>query len=171
MARISIPATVLAVLLLLPAACDTVTPRDDAGFKSEYLVARNALEGGKYAQAVKLYAALLDRSGPLSPRVRLEYAHSLLRDNQFDEALQQARIVAENQTGTGRLAAMAVVGTAEHEIALIALEKGKSGAAVKKRLLAARAAFDEVLKAGKTMDPIGAIAARRSEVNQQLASL
>ncbi len=66
---------------------------------------------------------------------------------------------------------MAVVGTAEHEIALIALEKGKSVAAVKKRLLAARAAFDEVLKAGKTMDPIGAIAARRSEVNQQLASL
>jgi len=170
-ARSSVAWMVLGAALLLPTACQEFEPSKRDSFKGKYHVARLALEEGRYARAIRSYQSLLKQAGPFAPRVRLEYAHSLLRDNRFEEAAREARVIAQTQNGDARLAALAVQGTADHELARAAMAAGLRDNAVRSRLQSARGAFDEVLKKPKVFDPLGSLADRRRIIDKELASL
>jgi hypothetical protein len=150
-----------------PTGGDVVGSRG-APFKSGYLSARSALEGGKYDRATRDYAALLDRAGPAEPRVRLEYAHALLRANRFDEASSHARLVALSQTGGLKTAALAVQGTAEHELARQTLLSQADSNNARAHLQAAETALAAALAAGGETDPTGGLQLRLAEIRRSL---
>ncbi|MDJ0826863.1 MAG: hypothetical protein QNJ16_15300 [Rhodobacter sp.] len=162
----------LSVALTAVASCqpgEVSTSR--SGFKKPYMVARTALEGGQYDKAARHYANLMKRAGPLQPRLRLEYAHALLRDGAYDAAATEARAAAGELTGPGRSAALMVQGTADHEAARAAIAGGRSGRDEIDRLSAARAALDEMLTAHPELDPLGAMAARRKTIDLELSAI
>lgn len=164
--------TITALLILPLAACQNVpVSQTSGGFASKYNVARGALEQGQYDRAVRNYQNLLGMAGPLESRIRLEYAHSLLRKGQFDLAAQQAGVISQTEKGDNRLAALAVQGTAQHELARAAMAKGQRDAAVRSNLLAADQALKEVLRKGKKFDPLGSLANRRAVIQQELRQL
>lgn len=161
----------LGAAVLFSAACAVEPSSKGNNFKGRYLVARDALEEGSYKKAISSYKAMMPQAGPLEARLRLEYAHSLLRSDKFIEAGREARLVAANQQGDGRLAALAVQGTADHEVALAALAAGQNDTATKARLAAAGSALDEVLEQRKIFDPLGTLAQRRAAITTTLAGL
>ncbi len=142
-----------------------------AGFKANYFVARNALEGGQFAKAERGYANLLKKVGPLEPRLRLEYAHALLRGGKWEKASGEARHVASLLEGRGRSAALAVQATADQEFARRAINNGIADGEAIQRLIAARESFDEVLKNHPDMDPLGALALRRKAIDVELSTI
>lgn len=167
-----IAALALAVLAL--ASCQTVpgaSVAGRAGFKANYLVARSALEGGQYAKASRQYASLLKTAGPLGPRIRLEYAHALLREGKFDRASDEARVVASQLEGRGRSAALAVQATADQEIGRAAINRSEMTADAVQRLVSARDAFDEVLKKHPDLDPLGGLKLRRRTLDVELSTI
>jgi hypothetical protein len=170
-ARQSITWVMLGAALLLPTACQDFQPDKKSTFKNQYLLARGALEAGSYTRANRTYATLIKKAGPFASRLRLEYAHSLLRNNQFEEAAKEAREVSASEAGDARIAALAVQATAEHELAREAMSKGRRDISVRARLNSASSALDEVLKKGKAFDPLGSMAARREIIGKELASL
>ena len=143
----------------------------NAGFKDSYSVARAALEGGKLAKAERSYKNLILQAGPLDGRVRLEYAHVLLRAGKFEEASGQARVAATLLEGPGHSAATAVQATADQEWARVALSSGHSGGEVRQRLISARDGFDTVLKAHPQLDPLGSLALRRKTIDAEMRAL
>lgn len=158
------------VALLVLNGCDEGASFGQQTFRGQYAVARNALEAGQYDLAARTYAKLVDKAGPLTPRIQLEYSHAQLRAGNFDVAASQARALANGQSGTARAAALAVQATADHERAISALAAGNR--ALGKRLLkAADKAMAEVLKSHASLDPLGALAARRSSIKVRLKSL
>ena len=163
--RIRAGASALAFLFLVSCA---EGPGGDsgnsAGFRADYLASRGALESGDYALAARRYARLMERAGPLRPRIRLEYAHALLRGDRFAEAADEAGTLAAAQTGPGRAAALAVEGTALHEMAL--RTPGPDGAGLLRR---AGAALSEVVERHPELDPIGTLAARHARIEAALA--
>ncbi len=142
-----------------------------AGFKTKYFAARGALEQGHYDKAARGYKSLIAISGPFEPRIRLEYAHSLLRAQKFEEAAHHARSLAAGQSGVARAAALAVQATAEHELALAEISRGGSDGRQIALLKSAKSAMDEVLKSHPDLDPLGGLAQRRNSVTQLLSSL
>jgi len=170
-AGFSIKVGVFGLLALGLVACEPGDFSGNLGFKGRYTVARNALEAGNYSRAISNYEQLMAHSGPLEPRVRLEYAHALLRSNRYDQAASVARALAVSETGGARIAALAVQGTADHEIALARLNNGVTDGQTKSLLRAASSALGEVLSTSDDMDPLGALARRQSEITRVLASL
>lgn len=142
-----------------------------AGFKANYIVARTALEQGQFDKAARGYKALLSDAGPLEPRVRLEYAHALLREGKFSKAADEARLVAAGLSGPGRSAALAVQGTAEHELAMANIAKGRTGAATIALLQSARFALQEMLSVSPELDPNGSMRARVGDIGTALQGL
>lgn len=166
----TVQAGLAALVLFGVSACVDGTQPGNASFKKQYFVAREALETGDYDRASRSYARLLGTAGPFEPRVRLEYAHSLLRAGDFDDAAVQARQLSRTQNGTARSAALAVQATAEHEMALAALDAGNTPQA--KTLLAqAAAGIAEVLKQDPSLDPLGALKERQAMIRTQLRAL
>ena len=173
---VRIKAPLLGLAILATASCQVDGPSltasaSRAGFKANYLVARTALENGQYRKAERSYASLLKKAGPLQPRLRLEYAHALLRAGKFSKASEEARIVASQLKGRGRSAALAVQATADQEIARAAINRGVSSADAIQRLVAARSAFDELLANHPDMDPLGAMALRRKTIEVELTTI
>lgn len=162
--------TLLTSITSLAAGC---AGRDagEAGFRAEYQAARGALEAGDHALAAARYSALVAAGGPLAPRLRLEYAHALLRADDPAGAAREARLLAAGQSGAARAAALAVLGAAEHERARMAMVEGNSGPETEAALLAARAALDEALGSDTGVDPLGGLAARRAAIGEDLARL
>ncbi len=159
----------MALLALALAGCkagDFSTSR--AGFKANYLVARVALENGQYSKATRHYGSLLRKAGPLEPRLRLEFAHALLREGKYRKAADEARTVAMQLSGAGRSAALAVQGTAEHEAARVAVRTGKTGLATAKLMKSAKAALEEMLRANPELDATGGMAARIGQIETEL---
>ncbi|WP_371229673.1 hypothetical protein [Roseovarius sp. 2305UL8-3] len=156
--------------LLVLSACDEGTGIGEKNFQKQYGIARDALERGRYSQASQAYAALIPKAGPLAPRMRLEYAHTQLRAGHYDKASAQARALSQTDDKSLRSAALAVHGTAEHELGVAALNAGDR-AAGKRHLLAAKASLGEMLKAHPGMDPMGAMAGRQASINVRLQSL
>jgi len=142
-----------------------------AGFKSNYMVARTALERGEHTKAARHYKAMLREAGPLEPRIRLEYAHALLREGKYTKAAAEARIVADELTGAGRAAALAVLGTAEHEAARAAISKGRTGSRQIDMLRTAQAALTEMLALNPELDPTGGMQARLTEIARELQAI
>lgn len=141
------------------------------GFERSYFQARTALEQRNYATAIRRYSALLDNSGPLQSRIRLELAHAYLRADQYGDASSQARIVAAAHQDTRRAAALAVHGTAEHRLAQEAMSAGDFGPGTRAHLSAADAALSEMLKTAPDLDPLGAMAERRRMVRASLKQM
>lgn len=158
------------VSLLLLNACDEGTGIGEKNFQKQYAIARDALERGRYAQASQAYAQLIPKAGPLAPRLKLEYAHTQLRAGHYDKASQLAKALAQSDDKTLRSAALAVYGTAEHELGAAALQ-ASDRAAGKRHLTAAQAALGEMLKAHPEMDPLGAMAGRKASIDVRLKSL
>ncbi len=160
------------ILAVTLASCDesAATAPSGKGFKTQYLAARAALESGNYAKANRSYARLLPTAGPLTARIRLEYAHSLLRGGDLKAAEEQAALLVGSQSGVARGAALAVQGTALHELALASLSRGEAELG-KAQLSAAKTAIDDVLKNHPTLDPLGALAGRQASIAVRLKAL
>ncbi|MEO9496867.1 MAG: hypothetical protein ABJG42_20520 [Vibrio splendidus] len=167
----SIPrAGVFGLCLVALVSCDEASLSGQNSFQSQYSSAREALEKGKFEQATRLYIRLMDNSGALTPRIRLELAHAYLRSGAFAKAAIEARNLAKSQKGSARAAALAVQGTAEHELALAALTRGELETA-KPLLQNADRAMAEVLKTDAKLDPLGSLAGRRASIRVQLKNL
>jgi len=160
----------LGLALLGLVACEEGAPFGAQTFRAQYAVARNALETGDYDKAGRSYVRLLEQAGPLAPRIRLEYAHTLLRQGDYAGAATQAGSLVRSEKGAARAAALSVQATAEHELALKALASGDR-AAGKQFLASADAGMAEVLKSNPELDPIGSLAARRASIKVRQASL
>lgn len=153
------------------AACEPGTVSEGADFQRNYSSARKALEQGNYDSAIRSYAALIQNAGPLEPRLRLEYAHALLRAGRYDEAVQIANGLAASTKGSDRAAALAVSGTSLHESALADLSAGRGGPNAIAKLRAADAALKEMLTLDDGLDPLGAMASRRTDIARDLKRL
>ncbi len=164
-------AAALALTACQPGALPGAGVVNRAGFKANYLVARAALEKGQYGRASRQYASLLPKAGPLAPRIRLEYAHSLLREGKFEKASEEARVVASQLDGRGRSAALAVQATADQEIGRAAINRSEMTAEAVQRLVAARDAFDEVLTKHPDLDPLGGLKLRRKTLDVELSTI
>jgi hypothetical protein len=162
---------ILGGIIFILAACEPGVVSKGAGFQRNYVVSRKALEAGDYEAAIKGYGAMIQTAGPLAPRLRLEYAHALLRANRYDEAARISGALAQGLKGSDRAAALAVRGTAEHEMALAAMANGDYGPQTKKRLISARAALTEMLKTDAELDPLGAMASRHRDIASELATV
>lgn len=165
----STKALLLGICLVLT-ACEDVGSFGSQTFQSRYEAARSALESGKYDKANRIYLELLETTGAHEPRLRLEYAHSLLRAGDYAEAAKQANFVAQGQTGAARGAALSVVGTAEHELGLAAIQQGDLVAG-KQHLQAAQSVISEVLKIDSSLDSTGALADRKSDAETRLRAI
>jgi hypothetical protein len=164
-------ACVSAATLLASCAPTGVEPDVSRRFEFDYSNARSALEKNDYGAAIRRYEALVDRSGVLEPRIRLELAHALLRADRYDDAARQASAVATSAEGDARAAALAVQGTAQHRMAQVDLTEGRAGPQTATHLRGAIAAFDEVLAQAPDMDPLGALAERRKMAQAALRQL
>lgn len=162
-------ALVAVALLASCAAIESGTGR--SGFEARYFDARSALEKGNYGTAIRNYRSMVDTSGPLSSRLRLELAHAYLRADQYDDATREAQVVAAAHVDSRRAAALAVVGTAQHRLAQDAMSRGDFGPTTLEHLRYAKAALDEMLAHEADLDPLGSMAQRRQMVNASLQNL
>ena len=160
-----------AAATLLLVACENPGGLSTGGFRNDYLVARQALETGNYALAIRRYDAMIRTAGPLAPRLRLEYAHSLLRANRFEEAAREAGTLVETQTGAARGSALAVRGTARHEAARAMLAAGQRDDSARALLLQARQDLDGFLADHADLDTAGVMRQRAGLVAGDLRSL
>ncbi|SLN47699.1 hypothetical protein PEL8287_02447 [Roseovarius litorisediminis] len=156
-------------LVFALAACEPGVVSKGSSFQRNYSIARKALETGNYDMAIKGYGAMIPEAGPFEPRLRLEYAHALLRAGRFDEASSVSGALAQTLKGSDRAAALAVKGAAEHEKAILAMNNGDFGSGTANSLHAASSAIDEMLKIDPEMDPMGAMASRRSDIREELS--
>lgn len=163
-------AGILGVALIALIGCEEGAPFGAQTFRAQYAVAREALESGQYEKAGRGYLRLMEQAGPFAPRLRLEYAHVLLRKGDYAQAAAQAATLVQGQTGAARGAALSVKATAEHEIALQFLAQGNRAEA-KRYLESADAGMAEVLKKNPELDPIGSLAARRASIKVRKAAL
>lgn len=164
-------ACVIGVVVIL-SGCAKGPDTDGGSFRQDYAAARTALEGGDYSRAVSLYGRMIEAgAGPLEPRLRLELAHALLRADRFEEAAAEAATLAGSQSGAGRAAALAIVGTARHEQARQRMASGDFGAQTEVLLQSAQAALGEMLAGHGDLDPQGAMAARHKTIARDLSDL
>jgi hypothetical protein len=157
---------------LVLASCEAAGTLPGAGLRSDYLVARQALETGNYALAMRRYEALIGRVAPgTARRIELEYAHALLRGDRHDAAVQ----VADRLTGAAddpiRASALAVRGTARHEAARARIDRGDRGPETRALLEAARADLAGFLRRHAALDAGGAMRARLELIAADLRGL
>lgn len=143
---------------------------EDNSFQSRYVAARTALEAGKYERANRIYADLLEIAGADEPEVRLEYAHSLLRAGEYEEARNQARFIAQGSESDLRASALYVQGTAQDELGRDAAQAGDYAAA-RAHFSGAATSLSEALKSHPELDPVGSMAGRLKEIQIRLKSL
>jgi len=152
-------------------ACESAGTLAGGGPRSDYLVARQALENGNYPLAIRRYEALIARMGQgESARLQLEYAHSLLRANRFDDAIQAAGPLAARNQDSIQASALAVRGTARHEAARLAIERGERAQA-RVLLEAARDDLATFLQRSAALDAAGSMRARSELIAADLRSL
>ncbi|KPQ07394.1 MAG: Tetratricopeptide repeat [Rhodobacteraceae bacterium HLUCCA12] len=164
-------ALLLAVLAGALVGCENAGTLAGGGPRSDYLVARTALENGNYPLAIRRYETLIDRVGPgASARLQLEYAHSLLRASRYDDAIQATASLAERNPDSIQASALAVRGTARHEAAREFIERGESDEA-RALLEAARADLDRFLDDNAALDAAGSMRARTELIAADLRSL
>lgn len=159
------PVLVLAAASLV-ASCEHTGTLAGGGAQSDYLVARRALENGNYVVAIRHYERLLEELGADAGYLQLEYAHSLLRANRFDDAVRQASLLIDVHSGALRGSALAVRGTALHERARLMSVRGDDDT----RSLLERADEDlsAFLASNAELDAGGAMRARRELVRADL---
>lgn len=160
--------TVVAGSLL---GCEAAGTLAGGGARSDYLVARQALESGNYPLAIRRYETLMSRMGPgESTRLQLEYAHSLLRANRYDDAIQAAGPLAARNPDSIQASALAVRGTARHEAGRQAIERGERAQA-RVLLEAARTDLAAFLQSHASLDAAGSMRARAELITSDLGGL
>lgn len=171
--RIKIVVAMVTTVVAIVACTDigTGSGASGGGFQKKYFDARNALEEGNYDTAIRRYNSLLEQSGPLESRLRLEMSHALLRADRYDEAATQARAVASTHEDNRRAAALAVVGTSEHRLAQEAMTRQDFGPETIAHLRRAEAAFAEMLRVAPDLDPLGSMSERQEMVAASLKRL
>lgn len=155
----------LALFALL--SCGSEGALGPNAFQTQYNSARKALETGRYDRAITGYEQMAATPGPYQTRLQLELAHSYLRAGNYGQAANTARAVSGALDGEGRAAALAVQGTADHELGLAALASGDQTRG-KALLRQADAAMKTVVKDHPELDPLGALAARRASIAVRL---
>jgi len=160
----------LAAVAVVLAACG-VQPgsRQGGGFENRYLVARNALDAGRYDVAISGFENLIaDASNPMvTRRLTLELAHSQLRQGDYARAAETARSLAGVAEGEARALALAVAGTADHEQARQRMAAGQVNEA-RALLTLAETDLTEMLELGAGLDAGGAMAQRLQLVRAEL---
>ncbi|APE42077.1 hypothetical protein BOO69_00630 [Sulfitobacter alexandrii] len=155
---------------LMISSCAETGSLGQKSFETEYSTARDALEGGDFAKANRVYKRLVPDAGALQPRIRLELSHGYLRAGDFDAAAREAGSLAQTQQGDGRAAALSVQATAVHELGLKALASGDAVTG-KSYLEQAEAALTEVLATNPDLDPLGSMAGRRASIQSRLSGM
>ncbi len=144
---------------------------DKRSFKGHYIAARSALEGGDYDKAINRYRDLVGQAGPVTARIRVEYAHALLRANQFKAAANEAHMAAIDLTGLARASALSVQATAKHEEALALMSQGTYDKGVHDALAASLKIFEQIAPDLPTLDPKGGLQRRHSSARRAEAEL
>jgi len=161
----------LAAALAL-SSCESAGTLPGGGARSDYLVARQALETGNYALAVRRYEVLIARSAPgTARRLELEHAHSLLRADRHEEAIRVASGLIGAADGSIRGSALSVRGTARHEAARLRLDRGDRGAGTRDLLTAARGDLTAFLDRHSELDAAGSMRARLELIAADLRGL
>lgn len=150
-------------------SCEPAGTLPGGGRDNDYLVARQALETGNYTLAIARYERLLSQAGDSAGRLRLEYAHSLLRAGDFDKAIAVSTGLIDRHDGSLRASARAVRGTARHQIARQRIAQGQTGAETRRLLQAAQADLATFLETHPGLDAAGAMATRARLVAADLA--
>lgn len=154
----------VAMALLVISACDDTGPFAgkslSAGFgttfQERYFAAREDLEDGNFNAAARKYRGLSSEfaDSDLAARLDLELAHALLRGGDYAEAAEVSTSVMRGAQGPLRGLALAVHGTARHEMA-----KAKGNPA---DFAAAEAALSDMIENYPDLDRGGAMARRLS---------
>lgn len=153
-------AAVMAAMALFLMSCEpagTVVGGDRA---DDYMVARQALETGNYSLAISRYERLLGQAGDAAGRLQLEYAHSLLRGARYEDAITVATALIDTQSGSLQGSALAVRGTAQHQIVRVKLASGENGPEQRARLLAAQSDLTSFVRNHAKLDAASAMKAR-----------
>lgn len=147
--------------LLALGSCESAGTIPGGGARSDYMVARQALETGNYNLAIRRYEALIGRAAPgTARRLELEHAHSLLRADRHDDAISAASALADAADGSIRGSAIAVRGTARHEAARLRIDRGDRGPETRALLAAASEDLSSFLDQHAGLDSAGTMRAR-----------
>lgn len=158
----------LAALMAL-ASCEAAGTMAGGGARSDYLVARQALESGNFPLAIRRYESLVRSTPPgTARRLELELAHTLLRADRHDDAIRVASGLVGAADGSIRGSALAVRGTARHEAARLRLDQGDRGPETLALLTGARSDLAEFLGQYADFDPTGSMNARAQLVAADL---
>lgn len=159
-----------AVILL--ASCEAAGTLPGGGPRSDYMVARQALETGNYTLAIRRYENLIaGQEGRSAARLQLELAHALLRANRFDDAIAQATRLTDRQGDSIQASALAVRGTARHEAARARMERGENGPELRALLEGARDDLAAFLRNHASLDAAGSMRARTQLIEADLAGM
>lgn len=168
------PGRLVPILLaaLALASCEAAGTLPGAGPRSDYLVARQALETGNYALAARRYEAVM-RAVPQGSarRIELEYAHALLRADRHDEAAAVATGLLGAADDSIRASALAVRGTARHEAARLRIDRADRGPQTRALLEGARDDLTAFLRRHSALDAGGAMRARAELIAADLRGL
>lgn len=163
---------VLAAAVLILSSCENAGSIAGGGSGSDYSVARQALETGNYNLAIRRYENLLTRVNPATAaRLQLEYAHSLLRANRFSEAIQATGVIVDRPDDSIRGLALAVRGTARHELARQLMAQGERDARTRQLLEGARDDLAYFLGQHNALDSGGSMRARSQLVLSDLGQV
>lgn len=162
--------------ILLASGCNGngIKPFDSAprnSFKAQYLDARALLDDGSYDDAIEKYGSIVDRSGPMASRVRVEYAHALLRAGLFSEAAKEANLASTQLGGLARSSALSIEATALHEMALEKMDQGIRDRSVYDLFAKSAAVFETISKDLADLDPVGGLQRRYSVVTKTQTDL
>ena len=164
-----------ALLVMALASCDDMPGSSSSsgasGFKKQYLLARTQLEKGNVQKALASYRQLAQDRSPFESRIVLELSHAYLRVADFDAARRTVQCLSKAEDTRLRAAALAVTGTAEHELALRRIASGDKGKDTRTHLKAAQSALKSMLKLHPDMDQTGAMATRLAQVGETLKGL
>ena len=151
-------------------SCEEGGSFSGTGFRDQYIVARSALEEGRYDTAMRRYERMIPNAGQAAPRLQLEYAHAQLRSGDYSGARQTANALAQGRSGAARHAALSVSGAAAHELAMQAKARGDTATA-KALMTEARSDMEEVVQQSPSLDPHGALAGRVATIKVQQRGL
>ncbi|MEL6434873.1 MAG: hypothetical protein AAFQ28_13835 [Pseudomonadota bacterium] len=164
-------AAVFSAMAFFVMSCEPAGTIVEGGRADDYAVARQALETGNYPLAIVRYERLLDQAGDAAGRLNLEYAHSLLRAGRYEDAITVSSALIETQGGSLKGSALAVRGTAQHQIVRGRLDAGETEPGLRSRLLAAQADLKSFIKNHSNLDAAGAMKARLEMIAADLNSV
>jgi hypothetical protein len=161
---------VLAAMAL--SSCENAGTLPGGGARSDYQVARQALETGNYVLAARRYESLMTHVQPgTARRLELEYAHTLLRADRHADAIRVAGGLVGASEGAIAGSALAVRGTARHEAARARIDQGDRGPETRALLDAARDDLGMFLRQHAALDAGGSMRARTELIAADLRSL